>query len=105
MSYIARVQKWSIGREMIVTHSLPNFQKEIGEEMARRGWKRGLNVRGEVEYVSPSGDHCVQIDPDEYHLCRFDDSDNADGVATARWVRIIGGVDLSDLREDLEKLT
>jgi len=60
----------------------------IAAYLKSQGWKEDIEAPVRYEYISPSGDYCVDLMGDSaWELQRFSDSD-IDGVAKARWVRM-----------------
>lgn len=62
------------------------------------GWKQDSDYFGNTTVTDPHGDYQVTFDDNFWELSRFDDSDNDEGVATARWLNDDEGGSVEELR-------
>jgi hypothetical protein len=76
---------------------------EIERFLKIRKWKRDVNSLGEVSYISPDSEWCVELSGDGDGCCairKFTDSD-IDGIATGRYVTELETETLAELKEGL----
>lgn len=62
------------------------------------GWKQDSDYFGATTVTDPHGDYQVMFADGLWELSRFDDSDNDEGVATARWLNDDEGGSVEELR-------
>lgn len=76
--------------QMIEAHAVTEHLKSIG-------WRLEVNYGGEVSYIRPDSEYCVEMNDGWWTIGRFTDSD-IDGVARGRYQGIEEGQTVQELR-------
>ncbi len=77
------------------------MRTEIQSYLVGLGWVEGTGLYriDGVTLTDPHGDYQVTFEGDDlWRLAKFDDSDNSDGVAEARWLNVDEGETLRELK-------